>query len=84
MARKVPVFGIYERNGTVSVDVVKNVTVESLLSMIIKKGRRQSIVYADKFRSYGALMFCDYRHLRVDHKRRFYSGRVYINGLEGF
>jgi transposase len=83
-AGKVPVFGIYERNGTVRVEVVKNVTAQSLLNMTIKKVRRGSIVYTDKFRSYDALMFCGYRHLRVDHKRHFSSGRVYINGLEGF
>lgn len=83
-AGKVPVFGIYERNGTVRVEVVKNVTAESLLNMTIKTVRRGSIVYTDKFKSYDALMFCGYRHLRIDHKKRFSSGRVYINGLEGF
>lgn len=83
-AGKVPVFGIYERNGTVRVDVVKNVTAESLMNMTIKKVRRGSIVYTDKFRSYDALMFCGYRHLRVDHKKQFALGKVYINGLEGF
>jgi transposase len=29
-------------------------------------------------------MFCGYRHLRVDHGKRFVSGKVYINGFEGF
>jgi len=81
---KVPVFGILERDGTVRVDVVKDVTAESLLSMTVKTVRRGSIVYTDKFRSYDALMFCGYRHLRVDHKKRFATGKVYINGLEGF
>ena len=81
---KVPVFGILERDGIVRVDVVKDVTAESLLSMTVKTVRRGSIVYTDKFRSYDALMFCGYRHLRVDHKRRFATGKVYINGLEGF
>lgn len=83
-AGKVPVFGIYERNGTVRVEVVKNVTAEALMNMTIKTVRRGSIVYTDKFRSYDALMFCGYRHLRVDHGKRFASGKVYINGLEGF
>lgn len=83
-AGKVPVFGILERNGTVWVEVVKDVTAESLLSMTIKTVRRGSIVYTDKFRSYNALMFCGYRHLRVDHRKRFSTGKVYINGLEGF
>ena len=30
------------------------------------------------------MMFCGYRHLRVDHKKRYASGKVYVNGLEGF
>jgi transposase len=81
---KVPVFGILERDGVVRVKVVKDVTAESILSMTVKTVRRGSIVYTDKFRSYNALMFCGYRHLRVDHKRRFSTGKVYINGLEGF
>src|SRR5512135_2800129 len=75
-AGKVPVFGILERNGTVKVEVVRNVTAQSLLGMTIKTVRRGSIVYTVKFRGY--------RHLRVDHGKRFSSGKVYINGLEGF
>ena len=81
---KVPVFGILERNGIVRVEIVKDVTAESILSMTVKTVRRGSIVYTDKFRSYDALMFCGYRHLRIDHKKRFTIGKVYINGLEGF
>jgi transposase len=83
-AGKVPVFGILERNGIVKVEVVRNVSAQSLLNMTIKTVRRGAIVYTDKFRSYDALMFCGYRHLRVDHGKRFASGKVYINGLEGF
>ena len=81
---KVPVFGIYERNGVVRVEVVTDVSAKNLLDMTIKTVRRGSIVYTDKFRSYDSLMFCGYRHLRVDHGRRFVTGKVYINGLEGF
>lgn len=81
---KVPVFGILERDGVVKVEVIKDVSAESILSMTVKTVRRGSIVYTDKFRSYDALMFCGYRHLRVDHGKRFAIGKVYINGLEGF
>jgi transposase len=83
-AAKVPVFGILERNGVVQVEVVPNVSARSLMNMTVKKVRRGSVVYTDKFRSYDALMFCGYRHLRVDHGKQFASGKVYINGLEGF
>jgi transposase len=75
---KVPVFGILERDGIVKVEVV------SELNLTIKTVRRGSIVYTDKFRSYDALMCCGYRHLKVDHGKRLSSGKVYINGLEGF
>ena len=81
---KVPVFGILERNGLVSVDVVPNVGARTLLNMTIKKVRRGSIVYTDKYHCYDSLMFCGYRHLKVDHGKYFASGKVYINGLEGF
>jgi len=83
-ANKIPVFGILERNGFVSVDVVPNVGAKTLLNMTIKKVRRGSIVYTDKFHCYDSLMFCGYRHLKIDHGKYFASGKVYINGLEGF
>jgi len=83
-AAKIPVFGILERAGQVCVEVVPNVRAQTVLTLTIKKVRRGSIVYTDCFRSYDALMFCGYRHLKVDHGKYFSSGRVYINGLEGF
>lgn len=83
-AGKVPVFGILEREGKVRVEVVPNVKAETLLHLTVKKVRRGSIVYTDKYQSYDSLMFCGYRHLKVDHSQRFASGKVYINGLEGF
>jgi transposase len=83
-AGKVPVFGVLERKGKVCVTVVPNVTAETLLGLTVKNVRRGSIIYTDKFKSYDSLMFCGYRHLKIDHKKRFSSEKVYINGLEGF
>jgi len=83
-AGKVPVFGILERDGRVHVSCVPNVSAQTLLKLTVKKVRRGSVVYTDRFKSYDSLMFCGYRHLKVDHHKYFSSGRVYINGLEGF
>jgi len=83
-AGKVPVFGILERDGQVHVSVVPDVSAATLLKLTVKKVRRGSVVYTDRFGSYDSLMFCGYRHLKVDHQKHFSSGRVYINGLEGF
>jgi transposase len=49
-AGKVPVFGILERSGIVKVEVVRDVTAQNLLNMMVKTFRRGSIVYTDKFR----------------------------------
>ena len=55
-----------------------------MLGLTVTKVRHGSIVYTDKFRVYDSLMFCGYRHLKIDHAVRFSRGRVHINGLEGF
>lgn len=83
-AGKIPVFGILERGGKVRVEVVQNVSGESLLTMAIKKVKRGSLVYTDKFRSYNGLISYGSRHMRIDHGKRFVNGKVYINGIEGF
>jgi transposase len=83
-AGKVPVFGILERKGRVWIQAVPDVSAQTLLGLTVKKVRRGSIIYTDRFRSYDSLMCCGYRHLKVDHESKFVQGRVYINGLEGF
>ena len=79
---KTIVFGILERGGKVSVSILSNVKVESLMNETVKKVRRGSIVYTDKWCGYDSLMFCGYRHLSIDHQYKFKQGKVYINGIE--
>lgn len=83
-AGKVPVFGLLERKGCITVSVVPNVTREALMRLTVKKVRFGSIIYTDKYRTYDALMTFGYKHHRIDHQKRFAKGPVYINGLEGF
>ena len=75
---------IPERNGKVSVSIVSDVSAKTLLGHTIKKVRKGSIVYTDKWRGYDSLMFSGYKHMAIDHQKRFAKGKVYINGMEGF
>ena len=81
---KTIVFGILERKGKVHVEIVKNVKAKTLLTSTIKKVKKGSIVYTDKWRGYNSLIFNGYKHLSVDHSKMFGKGDVYINGIEGF
>jgi len=83
-ANKIPVFGILERNGKVKVEVVKDVKAETLLRETIKKVKRGSLIYTDKYKSYDGLVMYGFKHERIDHSKRFGNGKVYINGIEGF
>ncbi len=81
---KTIVFGILERKGKVHVEIITNVKSDTLLAGTIKKVKKGSIVYTDKWKGYDSLMFHGYRHLPIDHSRMFGKGNVYINGIEGF
>jgi transposase len=81
---KVPVFGILERNGKVKVEIVKDVSEETLLRETIRKVKRGSLIYTDKFKSYDSLVTYGFKHERIDKSVKFANGKVYINGIEGF
>lgn len=70
--------------GKVKVERVKDVTAETILRETIKKVRKGSLIYTDRFRSYEPLVMYGFRHERIEHGDRFASGRVHINGIEGF
>jgi transposase len=59
---KIPVFGILERNGKVKVEIVEDVSAETILKETIKKVKRGSIIYTDQFRSYDGLVIYGFRH----------------------
>ena len=81
---KTIVFGVLERKGKVKVEIVTNVSAKTLLAGTIKKVKKGSMVYTDKWKGYNTLVFHGYRHLSVDHTKMFRSGKVYTNGIEGF
>ncbi|MCE2504111.1 MAG: transposase [Chlorobi bacterium] len=70
-----PVFGTLERKGQVFVEALLHVKAETILELTIKKVRRGSSVYTDRYYGiYDTLMFCGYRHLRVDYTTHFAQG----------
>lgn len=70
-----PVFGILERKGRVSGEVVPNAKASTLLSFAAKKVRWGSIVYTDRYQVYDALMSHGYQHESINHKMRFAGAR---------
>jgi transposase len=50
-AGKVPAFGIVERGGKVKVEVVGDVKGDTLLELAIKRVKRGSLIYTDRFRT---------------------------------
>ncbi len=66
-AGKVPVFGILERGGEVTVAVVTDVQGEVRLKLPIKKVKQGSLIYTDKFRSYNGPVTNGFKHRRIDH-----------------
>ncbi len=83
-AGKAPVFGILERGGKVKVEVVGDVKGDTLLEFAIKKVKRGSLIYTDRFRRYNELVSYGFKHRRIDHGKKFANSKVYINGIEGF
>ena len=78
------IYSLNDEEFGVSVSIVQDVSAESLMTETVKRVRRGSIVYTDKWRGYDSLMFCGYKHLNIDHRYKFKQGKVYINGIEGF
>jgi len=84
-----PVFGIYQRNGTVYVKFVNNTGKKTLQQIIKKKIVLESDVYSDTWTAYDDLSKKGYKHETVDHgKKEYYrqteKKKVHINGIEGF
>ena len=83
-ANKIPVFGMLERNGQARVEIVPNVSSNTLLAIVKEHISPGSKTYTDKFKSYHSLIVKGYDHIRIDHNKRFANGKTHINSIEGF
>ena len=84
-AGKMPVFGILKRGGKVYTQVIPDISNRTLIPIITRKVRPDSVVYTDAWRGYLALDKMGWEHHRIWHsKDAFADGRNHINGIENF
>ena len=83
-----PVFGVFERNGTVYTEVVPNCQKSTLQPLILGKVSRDSVIHSDGWRGYDGLVDVGFdKHLRVNHSKHEFSNKkrgCHINGIESF
>lgn len=66
------------------VEVVSDVSSQTLKNLLVRKVNRGSLVYTDMYRSYDGLVSYGFRHERINKSMSFLNGKVYINGIDGF
>jgi transposase len=82
---KVVVFGILKRGGKVYTKVIGDTKAKTLMPIIRRKIRPDSIVYTDCYRSYNALDVSEFKHFRINHSTHFADNKYnHINGIENF
>jgi transposase len=80
-ACKVPVFGLLKRGGKVFVLPVTDARSETLMPILRRKIKLDSIVYTDTFRSYNVLDVLEFKHYRINHSHLFAKQKNHINGI---
>ena len=77
-------FALLNRGSKLYTVMIPNVRTATLLPIMERMIRPDSIVYTDSFRSYDALDVSAFHHVRINHAERFAHARTHINGIENF
>lgn len=83
-AGKVPVFGILKRGGKVYTKIITDTKAKTLMGIMQKQIKPDSIVYTDHYRSYNVLDVSEFKHYRINHSKLFADKQNHINGIENF
>jgi transposase len=84
-AGKMIVFGILQRGNQVYTQVVDDTKRTTLLPIIARKIRPDSVVYTDCYRGYDTLDVSGFHHHRINHSTHFAEHKHnHINGIENF
>lgn len=82
---KQPVFGIFERGGSVFTEIVPDCKKQTLQSVITGRVSPDAVIFSDEWRGYDGLVDVGYdRHYRITHSKHFSENGVHINGIESF
>ena len=81
---KVPVFGLLKRGGKVYTKIIPDAKSSTLMPIIQKKVKPDSIVYTDYWRGYNVLDISEFKHYRINHSKLFAHKHNHINGIENF
>jgi len=84
-----PVSGLYQRDGQVYVEFIKDAEKKTLQDIIRGKIVLESEVYTDTWKCFRGLNKQGYRHEVIDHGKEQYvkekrGKKIHINGIEGF
>ncbi|WP_320170719.1 transposase [Maridesulfovibrio sp.] len=83
----IPVFGIMEKNGWVFIDLMPNITAESVFhfnhNFHLKLVRHGSIIHTDMYQKYDALILCGDETLPLDYIRKYPGVTPYIETSNG-
>ena len=66
------------------IQIVLDTKTDSLMLIIRRKIKPDSIVYTDCWRSYNALDVSEFKHYRINHSKLFAQKQNHINGIENF
>ena len=81
---KVPVFGILKRGGKVYTKAITDTKAKTLMGIMQKQIKPDSIVQTDYYRSYNVLDVSEFKHYRINHSKLFAEKQNHINGIENF
>lgn len=82
---KAPVFGIRECKGNVQINLLPDLSEQTIERMITDNVKAGSMMMTDEFSFYKGLVYKGYIHRFVEHgKEQYASGKVHVNGMENF
>ncbi len=81
---KVPVFGLLKRGGKVYAKVIPDASSRTLMPIITRKIKPDSIIYTDCWKGYDAIDVTTFHHHRINHSELFADKHNHINGIENF